>query len=409
MVVSADAYLAGPENGWPALAWEERDWVSALPAGMGSRTLRRRHAGPYQAAVPPRIAKLDVLLPTAAIAAADEASTEIARFDGEMGSEIAPFAAILLRSESASSSKIENLTSGAKAIALAELGSDDRQNASEIVANVHAMQAAIDLADRLDEAAVLAMHAALMQRNHPDEAGRWRSEQVWIGGGDFGPHGAAFVPPHNERVPEAMTDLMSFVRRDDLPVLAHAALAHAQFETIHPFADGNGRTGRALVHSMLRARGLTRNVTVPVSAGVLTDTDAYFAALMAYRQGDATRIVRLIAEASFTAIANGRQLVADLRRVRQRWNDVIKSRQDASAWALADLLLRQPVIDADVVQRVLGVTSANAHRAIRQLAEAGVTSEFSGRRRDRMWQAREVLVALDEFAARAGRRRRASR
>jgi Fic family protein len=217
------------------------------------------------------------------------------------------------------------------------------------------------------------------------------------------------VPPHHERVPDAMTDLMSFVRRDDLPVLAHAALAHAQFETIHPFADGNGRTGRALVHSMLRARGLTRNVTVPVSAGVLTDTDAYFAALMAYRRGDATRIVRLIADASFTAIGNGRQLVADLRRVRERWNQVIKSRQDAAAWALADLLLRQPVVDAELVQRTLGVTSANAHRAIRQLAEAHVISEFSGRRRDRMWQAREVLVALDEFAARAGRRRRASR
>lgn len=406
-MVSADVYPGGPEPGWPALAWEEREWVSALPPGMGSRTLRRRHAGPYRAAVPPQIAKLEVLLPTAAIAAADEASTEIARFDAEMGAEIAPFAAILLRSESASSSKIENLTSGAKAIALAELGSDERHNASEIVANVHAMQAAIQLADRLDEDAVLAMHAALMQRNHPDEAGRWRTEQVWIGGGDFGPHGAAFVPPHHERVPDAMTDLMSFVRRDDLPVLAHAALAHAQFETIHPFADGNGRTGRALVHSMLRARGLTRNVTVPVSAGVLTDTDAYFAALMAYRRGDAARIVRLIAEASFTAIGNGRQLVADLRRVRERWNHVIRSRQDAAAWALADLLLRQPVVDADLVQRTLGVTSANAHRAIRQLAEAHVISEFSGRRRDRMWQAREVLVALDDFAVRAGRRRRA--
>jgi Fic family protein len=359
--------------------------------------------------VPPPIAKLEVLLPTAAIAAADEASTEIARFDAEMGAEIAPFAAILLRSESASSSKIENLTSGAKAIALAELGSDDRHNASEIVANVHAMQAAVQLADRLDEDAVLAMHAALMQRNHPDEAGQWRTEQVWIGGGDFGPHGAAFVPPHHERVPEAMTDLMSFVRRDDLPVLAHAALAHAQFETIHPFADGNGRTGRALVHSMLRARGLTRNVTVPVSAGVLTDTDAYFAALMAYRRGDATRIVRLIAGASFTAIANGRQLVADLRRAREGWNELIKARADASAWQLADLLLRQPVVDAELVQRELGVTSANAHRAIRQLAECGVMAEFSGRRRDRMWQAREVLVALDGFAARAGRRRPASR
>jgi Fic family protein len=408
-VVSAQASLAAPEVGWPALAWEEREWVSALPPGMGSRTLRRRHAGPYHAAVPPAIAELDVILPTAAIAVADEASTEIARFDTEMGAEIAPFAAILLRSESASSSKIENLTSGARAIALAELGNDDRHNASEIVANVRAMQAAIDLADRLDEHAVLAMHAALLERSHPDDAGSWRAEQVWVGGGDFGPHGATFVPPHHERVPDAMGDLMSFVRRDDLPVLAHAALAHAQFETIHPFVDGNGRTGRALVHSMLRARGLTRNVTVPVSAGLLTDTDAYFAALMAYRRGDAARIVALIAEASFAAIANGRQLVGELRRVRQRWNDAVKARHDASAWALADLMLRQPVVDAELVQRVLEVTSANAHRAIRQLAEAGVISEFSGRRRDRMWQAREVLVALDEFAARAGRRRRASR
>ena len=408
-MVSVEAQLAGPDARWPALAWEQREWASVLPAGMGSRTLRRRHAGPYQAAVTPAIAELDAILPSAAIAVADEASTEIARFDTEMGAEIAPFAAILLRSESASSSKIENLTSGARAIALAELGSDDRHNASEIVANVHAMQAAIDLADRLDEHAVLAMHAALLQRSHPDEAGSWRTEQVWVGGSDFGPHGAVFVPPHHERVPDAMRDLMLFVRRDDLPVLAHAALAHAQFETIHPFVDGNGRTGRALVHSMLRARGLTRNVTVPVSAGLLTDTDAYFAALMAYRRGDAARIVALIAEASFTAIANGRQLVAELRRVRQRWNEVIKARHDASAWALADLMLRQPVVDAELVQRVLEVTSANAHRAIRQLADAGVISEFSGRRRDRMWQAREVLVALDDFAARAGRRRRATR
>ncbi|HYU65137.1 MAG TPA: hypothetical protein VEK09_00155, partial [Jatrophihabitantaceae bacterium] len=115
-----------PVASWPALAWEEREWISALPAGMGSRTLRRRHAGPYEAAVVPRIAKLSVSLPSGALALADEASTEIARFDAEMGAEIAPFGAILLRSESSSSSKIENLTSGARAIALAELGNDDK-------------------------------------------------------------------------------------------------------------------------------------------------------------------------------------------------------------------------------------------------------------------------------------------
>ena len=403
------ASAAITEGAWPALEWEEREWVSALPPGMGSRTLRRRHAGPYKAAVVPEIAGLEVVLPSAALALADEASTEIARFDAEMGAEIAPFGAILLRSESSSSSKIENLTSGARAIALAELGNDDKRNASEIVANVHAMQAAVDLADRLDEDAVLAMQAALMQRHHPEAARGWRTEQVWIGGGDFGPHGAAFVPPHHERVPAAMADLMAFIRRDDLPVLAQAALAHAQFETIHPFADGNGRTGRALIHSMLRARALTRNVTVPVSAGLLTDTDTYFAGLMAYRRGDAAHIVHLIAEASFTAIANGRQLVADLRDTRERWDAVIRARQDSVAWQLADLVLRQPVIDADLAQRELAATSANTHRAIRHLAEAGILTEFSGRRRNRMWQAREVLSALDDFAARAGRRRLASR
>jgi Fic family protein len=206
-------------------------------------------------------------------------------------------------------------------------------------------------------------------------------------------------------VPEAIADLVTFARRDDIPTLAHAALAHAQFETIHPFTDGNGRTGRALVHAMLRARGLTRNVTVPVSAGLLADVDAYFSALTSYRQGDAAEIVRQVSEASFIAIANGRQLVADLEDIRRRWNDVIRARRDAAAWRLADLLLRQPVVDAATAQRELRTTSANTYQAIRQLTEAGVITELSGRQRARLWQAPEVLTALDDFAARAGHRR----
>src|SRR5262249_59357273 len=128
----------------------------------------------------------------------------------------ARFGAVLLRSESVSSSMIENLTSGAKAIALAELGSTERRNATEIVGNVAAMRAALDLADRLDAAAILAMHGALMGRVEPGMAGRWREEQVWIGGTSFGPHGASFVPPHHEHVPAVMDDLVTFTRRADL-------------------------------------------------------------------------------------------------------------------------------------------------------------------------------------------------
>ena len=201
-----------------------------------------------------------------------------------------------------------------------------------------------------------------------------------------------------------MADLVTFSRRTDLPVLSQAAIAHAQFETIHPFPDGNGRTGRALIHAMLRAHGLTRNVTVPVSAGLPTDTNGYFDALTAYRGGDPAVIIEQLANASFAAAANGRQLVLDLRAIRHAWEEKISSRRGATAWRLADLLLRQPVIDAPAVARELGVTTQNALRAIAPLVDADILEEFTGFGRNRMWQSRHVLDALDDFAARAGRR-----
>lgn len=388
---------------WPSLHWEELEWRSSSPPDLASRSLRERHAGPYQAAIVPKIADEDLALPSAILAAADDATTEITRFDAELGNEITHFGALLLRSESASSSQIENLTAGARAIALAELGEGgSARNAALIVANVHAMNAAIELADQLDAEAILTMQSTLM--DHDGEDG-WRKEQVWIGGTSYGPHEAAFVPPHHKRIRHAVDDLVTFINRDDLPALAHAAIAHAHFETIHPFVDGNGRTGRALIHAMLRAKGMTQHVTVPVSAGLLSDTDAYFDALTSYRKGNPGPIVVRLAEASLLAVTNGSQLVAELREIRAGWTSTIAARRDAVAWRLADLLLRQPVIDAAIVQNELGAQSANAHRAIRQLEEAGVIAEFSGRQRRRLWQAPQVLAVLDDFAARATRRR----
>jgi Fic family protein len=391
-------------DGWPALAWEQHEWVSKIPAEMVSAKVRKRHSGSYQSAVVPTIAELTPRLPAATASLAEETSIEIARFDAELGAEVAPFASVLLRSESASSSQIENLTSGAKAIALAELGSTEKRNATEIVGNVAAMNAALDLADRLDESAILAMQRALIGGHDPDIAGGWREEQVWIGGDSFGPHGAEFIPPHHEHIPALMDDLVRFAGRTDLPLLSQAAIAHAQFETIHPFADGNGRTGRALIHSMLRGHGLTRNVTVPVSAGLLTDTRGYFDTLTAYREGNPTAIVEKLAQASFTAVSTGRQLVSELRTIRASWNEKIRARRGAGAWRLADVLIRQPVVDAATVAEALDVTPENALRAITPLVDAGVITEFTGFARNRMWQSDEVLVALDAFAARAGRR-----
>jgi len=204
---------------WPAIGYETLPWHSEARPGTASRRATRRHRGPYQAAVPPKIAELSLHLPADVTATAEDASNEISRFDAEMGGEIASFHAMLLRSESASSSQIENLTASARAIAEAELGDTGRRNASEIVANTNAMKAAIALSDRIDADAILAMHRALREHTEPDTAGRWRSQQAWIGGSDLGPHDALFVPPQHTRVEPAIDDLVRFATCDDLPAL----------------------------------------------------------------------------------------------------------------------------------------------------------------------------------------------
>lgn len=391
---------------WPAIRYEEHVWTAGegFPA---SRRARLRARQPYAAAVPASIARADVALPTALLAAAEDASNEIARFDNEVGAEIAPFSAVLLRSESAASSKIENLTASARAIAQAELGHGGR-NASLIVANERAMTAAIALADQIDGPAILAMHDALLSESDPTIAGRWRDQQVWIGGGDLSPHDAQFVPPHHDRVPDAIDDLIRFIGRVDIPLLAHVALAHAQFETIHPFPDGNGRVGRALAHAQLRHLGLTRHVTVPVSAGLLVDVDRYVSALDSYRAGDIVPIVERFVEASFSALANGRQLVEDLRSVREDWAARVAARRDSAAWRVLDVVVRHPVVDAALLSRELGIQKPNVYRSLLPLLEAGVLVESTDKRRDRHWRAPDVLAALDAFAARAGRLRRPS-
>lgn len=374
------------------------------PLGTPRTTVARAKYGTYHPAVPAHIADVTLDLPPAVHADADAAGREIARFDAELGGEIAPFSAVLLRSESAASSQIENLTASARAIAEAELpGLKAKRNAEMIVANTAAMRAAVALSARIDADAILAMHRALMAKEPRHTPGEFRREPVWIGGGPT-PIGATFVGPRHELVPGAIDDLIAFTQRTDLPALPQIAVAHAQFETIHPFTDGNGRTGRALVQALLRNKGLTRHVTVPISAGLLADTGAYFDALTSYRRGDAAQIVERFTEASTRAIANGHELIAELRAIRENWTERIRARSDSAVWKVADLLTRRPVVNAALLADELGIDSTNAHRYLTPLAEAGILVETTSRTRNRVWRSPEVLAAIDAFAERAGRR-----
>ncbi|WP_205630585.1 Fic family protein [Pseudarthrobacter sulfonivorans] len=397
--VTVEAKTGG---GWPPLGWERLEWETRI--GAGPRTMTENPFVPYKAAVPPFIASIRYTPSGEVTAAVEDAALAIRDFDHDFGGDVAPFSAILLRTESVSSSQIENVTANARSIGMAELGDDSKRNATLVVDNVAAMNAALAAADSLETVTVLEMHRALMRHADPRGAGRFREEPVWIGTSSLSPAGADFVAPDSRRVPELMDDLMDYVGRNDVQILAQSAIAHAQFETIHPFTDGNGRTGRALLHAMLRNKGLTRTVTVPVSAGLLNDVSGYHDALTAYRKGEPDAIILLTAEATFRAINNGRQLAGDITAARERWKEAIKARKDAAAWTIADLLARQPVVNAELLEERLGISPATIWRQMQVLEEAGVVQGFDKFKRGRHWRSDEILAALDSFADRSGRR-----
>lgn len=369
--------------------------------------------------MPARIAALPVQVSAEVQAEAEDAIRDITRFDAEVAAlaargarsdgedpatELAPLASVLLRTEAAASSEIEGVTAGARALALAAIEAKTGPNAQLVTANVVAMQRAVELADDISIGSILAAHEALLGGHEYAAPGRFRTAQVWIGSNAASPHTASFVPPHPTRVEAGMDDLIAFANRVDLPVLVQCAIAHAQFETIHPFSDGNGRVGRTLVHAMLRHSEVTRRLTVPVSAGLLTDTSAYFGALTAYREGDIEPIVQQFANASFRAVGNGRELVDKLERVYDIWSSRLPSRRGSAARRLLPHLLNQPAVNIAYVKAMTGVALSAAQRAVEQLEEADIITRVSAGRRNRVWLAPEIIEVLDAFARRIGRR-----
>jgi Fic family protein len=385
---------------WPSISHEEHPWAADAEPGT-SRRQRLLARGPYEAAIPAEIAGLDPQVDSRTQSLVEAATVEMVRFDAELGQESAPFAALLLRSESASSSQIENLTAGARKILLAQLGDRSSPNAVLIASNVDAMEAAIALSEDLSVQNIGAMHHTLLASSDQVIAGEYRASQVWIRGNS--PHSAEFVPPHHGRVMAAMEDLVEFMRRDDIPALTQAALAHAQFETIHPFADGNGRTGRAIVSALLRAKGVTEKVTIPVSSGLLTNTRLYFDSLGDYRQGNILPIIERFAESSMLAVENGRLLAEDIRTAQKEFVAKIGSAQE-SVLKVLELLPREPAITAEMAADYAKVSQATAYRAVQRLEAAGVLTPAGKVRGVSVWLARDIIAALDDFAARAGRR-----
>jgi Fic family protein len=397
----------------------KRHWSSTIGSGMPRKD---RLSCDYEAYVPDSLAGRPIALDGDVAADVVDAEVAIARLDVEASAliETEALARILLRAESVASSRIEGLEVGAgrllRAEATRELGGHVKDvTAAEVLANIDAMRFALDgfgSGEQIALERLLEVHRRLLHGTWLQEhAGVIRTEQNWIGGSSHNPCLAAFVPPPPEYALDLLEDLCAFCNENSLPAVAQAAIAHAQFETIHPFVDGNGRTGRALIHMVLRRRGLATRVLVPVSLVLATWAQDYITGLTAYRyRGPAsTRAaheginlwVARFAASCTRAVEDAVAFEQRVSSIEQNWRERLGSVREGSA---VDLLLRAmpgvPLFTVTGAAALIGRSFIAANEAIKRLLDAGVIRQANIGARNRTFEAREILTAFTDLERR---------
>jgi Fic family protein len=329
-------------------------------------------------------------------------------------------ARLLLRAESVASSRIEGLEIGPRRLlhadAVREIGETAPDvKAAEVLANIDAMSFAAD-AVRNGEAitleALLEVHRRLLAPTALGRhAGRIRTEQNWIGGNRYNPCSAQFVPPPPDEVPALLEDLVAFCNEDALPAVAQAALAHAQFETIHPFVDGDGRVGRTLIHMVLRRRRLAPHVLPPVSLVLATWADRYVAGLTATRYAGSpsshdaregvNHWVGLFATACRRAVDDANVFEERIREIQRRWHTQLGSVRAGSTTAvLLAKLPGAPVLTVQSAAELADRSVQAANEAVSRLVDAEILVQTKVGRRNRAFEAREVIDAFIDLERR---------
>ncbi len=368
---------------------------------------RYRKACKYEAFIPDALTGFEFDLTSSVAGVVSDAEQAIMTLNATARPALAPVARLLLRTESIASSKVEGLQVGIRQLARAESKMETGGKASstvlEVLGNIDAMQLAVDNAATIEQIGIehlVEIHHKLMA-NAPNShvAGIVRKDQNWIGGNDHNPCGADFVPPPAEHVDLLLHDLCEATADDSLPPLVQAAMVHAHFETIHPFEDGNGRTGRALIHVVLRRRGIATSYVPPISVVLALERERYIRGLNAFRSGEVGLWIEQFAAAAARAAGLANDYLEEVTALMDEWRRQLSEgagpRSDAAAWAVIGVLPAHPVITAPVAGAVTGRAKAAIHQAVRQLADCGVLEPLSESKRNRSWEAVGLLDLLE--------------
>ena len=338
-----------------------------------------------RAFVPTPLAERELVLASDTVARAARARAAVEHGAETMPEDFAALARLLLRAEGVASSFLEGVTAPVVDIVLAEAGRTREPSAAGwVAANLAAVTQAIDEAHEgvLTVGSLCRWHRTLMTGSPVParHVGVLRTEQGWIGG--TSPLDAHLVTPPPDEVPALLDDLVAYVNRDDLDAVSQAAIAHAQLEIIHPFADGNGRVGRVLVAWIL-VRRLSLVTPPPVSTRIAADVGGYGSGLVLFRLGDHDSWVRWFADTVSGAGRAQQELVASVERLQREWRARLSAprsgmrrlRSNAAAWRALDLLPRHLVLTGPAVAAELSIPLKSASAALRVLVDSGILIE----------------------------------
>jgi Fic family protein len=364
----------------------------------------------YEAYVPEEVADIDPVLPASASRALQEADEAVRELNDDLPNVtgLEALSRQLLRQESVASSRIEGLVMSHRRLARAAIAGEDQHRditVESILGNIAAMEHAITVTSALAQvtpAAIVDVHRVLMEQTRDSHiAGVVRASQNWIGGNNYDPRGAAFVPPPESEVGRLLADLAAFINRHDMSPTLQAAIAHAQFETIHPFSDGNGRTGRCLIHVVYRRAALAPRFVPPVSLVLATSGDDYIRGLTSYRTGNLEGWCLDFALTVIKACDAARELARELDELERRWlAQAGKPRRDSTAHKLIQALPAQPILRLRGAMSLTGAGNSAVHKALNDLHAAGVLKQITVGRRNRAWEAVGLLSLVDEFERR---------
>jgi Fic family protein len=351
--------------------------------------------------VPDRLAKRDISLSVATARRTEQAAAAARRVTDRLPAGWEPLARLLLRAEGIASSSIEGVRAPLPDVAMAEMDAEVGDTAEWVANNLAVVVDATGATCGTMSVELLhRWHTRLMSGTHawlpPEMVGSFRTAQGWIGG--TSPLDAAVVTPPPGLVPGLMTDLVRYLNREDVDPITQAAVAHAQFECIHPYGDGNGRIGRVLIGWLL-VRRLGLAVPPPVSVRIAVDRGAYLAGLTQFRLGQADPWVRWFAGVITSASESTLRLVEQVHEQVQGWRQQLADvRADSAAHRIVGLLPQHPVVSAATVSAQLAVSERAARSALATLAERGIVTSFapalSAPGRPRHWWVAPRLLAM---------------